>query len=76
MHKCIITAIPKEMNLNFIVEDLGNTKINLGNTQKCQLKYDQGVPLWCSRLRIWHYHCNGLGHCCSRFSPWPGNLHC
>ena len=23
-----------------------------------------GVPLWHSRLRIWHCHCSGLGHCC------------
>ena len=22
-----------------------------------------GVPLWHSRLRIWHRHCSGLGHC-------------
>ena len=23
-----------------------------------------GVPLWCSRLGIWHCHCSALGHCC------------
>ena len=24
----------------------------------------QGVPWWCSRLRIQHCHCYGLDHCC------------
>ena len=22
------------------------------------------VPSWCSRVRIWHCHCGGLGRCC------------
>ena len=25
---------------------------------------EAGVPLWHSRLRIWHCHCSSLDHCC------------
>lgn len=35
MCECVITFIQKMMNSNFIVEDLGNKKRNLGNIQKC-----------------------------------------
>ena len=24
-----------------------------------------GILLWPRRLRIWHFHCSDLGHCCS-----------
>lgn len=41
MQKCIITSIPKMLNANFIVEDLGNLKVNLGSVQKCHPKDDQ-----------------------------------
>ena len=27
--------------------------------------------MWCSRLRIWHCHCSGLGSCCGKVSV-PG----
>ena len=29
-----------------------------------EIKTNLGVPMWLSRLRIWHRHCSGLGHCC------------
>ena len=32
-----------------------------------------GVPLWCSRLRIWHCHCIGSDRCCGvRSTPGQG----
>ena len=36
-----------------------------------------GVPLWCSRLRIWHWHNGGSGVCPSSGSipGGPGNFH-
>ena len=33
-----------------------------------------GVPLWHSKLSIWHCHCNML--LWHKFDPWPGNLQC
>ena len=30
-----------------------------------------GAPLWHSGLRIWHWHCSTLGHCCGE-GPVPG----
>lgn len=36
-----------------------------------------GVPLWHSRLRIWHSHCRGSGHHCGAGSiPGPGTSTC
>ena len=35
-----------------------------GNKNKIK-KQTQGVPLWCRGLRTWHFHCGGLGCCCS-----------
>ena len=36
-----------------------------------------GVPWWYSRLRIWHYHCCGLGSSCILGSvPGTGNSSC
>ena len=35
------------------------------------------VPLWLSRLRIWHYHCSRSSHCCGTDSnPGPGTSTC
>ena len=31
-----------------------------------------GVPLWCTKLRIWHCHCRGLGCWGSGLIPAPG----
>ena len=33
-----------------------------------------GVPWWLRRLRIWHYHCCGSGHCCNMGSIPGGEL--
>ena len=45
------------------------------NRRKCpitsQYKCRLGVPLWCSRLRIWHCHRSGLGSV-----PGPGTSTC
>lgn len=41
MHESILTFIPEVMISNFMIEDLGNIKTNLGNVQKCHPKYDQ-----------------------------------
>lgn len=39
-------------------------------------KQNKEVPMWCSRLRIWHCRRCCTGHNCSMgFDPWPGNSH-
>ena len=32
------------------------------------LRDEEGILLWCSELRIWHYHCSGLDHRCGMHS--------
>ena len=40
-------------------------------------KTPSGVPHWLSRLRIWHCHCCGSGHCCgARLIPSQGTSTC
>ena len=46
--------------------------MNVLTTPKKML--ETGVLLWRSRLRVWHCHHSGLGHCCGGGS-WPGNFH-
>ena len=38
------------------------------------LKNCPGVPLWLSKLRVWHCQCSSLGRCCSSGLN-PGNFH-
>ena len=39
-------------------------------------KWNLGVHLWCSKLRIRCCHWRGSGHCCGAdFDPWPENFH-
>ena len=36
----------------------------------------KGVPLWCTKFRIWYCHCSSLGDCCRRFNLWLRNFTC
>ena len=36
---------------------------------------EEGVPLWCSELRIWSCHCSGSLLLWCSFDPWPGNFY-
>ena len=46
--------------------DVNGTKLEIHNVIcRATIKNEEGgVFLECSRLRIWHYHCCGLGFCC------------
>ena len=46
-------------------------------TYEVPKKVKFGVPVWCSRLRIWHCHCSGSGRWCGMGSiPGPGTSSC
>ena len=49
----------------------------MGKVAKKKKKKTAGVPWWRSRLRTWHCHCSGSGHCCALgWIPGPGNSAC
>ena len=52
--------------------DIGRTQVKLFSQEFISPK--QGVPLWCSGLRIWRCHCGGQVCCCDLGSiPGPGS---
>lgn len=42
--------------------------------QQHEINNYRGTPWWLSRLRIWHCHLCGSGHCCGTGSPQPGKF--
>ena len=52
------------------VSSARNVLLSLSHLMTCLFpsRLSSGVPWWPNRLRIWHCHCHGLGHCCDLVS--------